>query len=134
MSIIESKIDENNDITLHPTLPVFFRATVLYRLGLRKMHIWLLQKKYSSSLLQCGITHWTCIFLLDPRPTATNKIIFIDTVATYCGSLRMGLTNFSTLIPTSTKLFLYSMQCNHVLETWAFKLKFRKIQNLSKDN
>ena len=31
---------------------------------------------------------------LDPRPAPTNTNIFIDTAATYCGSLRMGVWDF----------------------------------------
>ena len=47
-------------------------------------------------------TYGTFTFLLDPRLAPTNKIIFIDTVTTYCEQLRMELKNFSTRIPTST--------------------------------
>ena len=73
-------------------------------------------------------------FLFHPRPTPTNKMICIDTKATYSGSLRMGLQNFSLRIPTSTTAY-NSGNFEKTHSVLDFHQKFAKIigSNLSKE-
>ena len=105
MSIIESEIDEQNNITLHPTLTIFLATVLTISLGTQKNVHMTPPEKYASLLLQyvlCAITHGTFIFPLDSRLAPTNKITFIDKVNHCAWDLRI----FSTRISISTKLFL----------------------------
>ena len=48
-----------------------------------------------------AIAHGTCIISFVPRPAPINKIIFIDTVGTYCGSLGMALNRATSIAVTA---------------------------------